>query len=157
MTQSICLSSGAGRYPTNERWRCMQPKYVTTSNVSALVEHGGTVRSNFMFAFDELREETQGSFLQFVNEFTVQPRQHIEPHFHNSHEFYYVLSGEGTMRIGSFISEVHPGQLIYTPPKVPHSLYAHQSGIRCLAFAASFQRIGEMHTPVEFDDWPPDS
>lgn len=129
--------------------------YVTTSDVPPLLEHGDTVSSYFMFPFDSLREATQGSFLQFVNEFAVQPNQAIEPHFHNSHEFYYVLAGQATMRIGDFIAEVGPGQLIYTPPNVPHSIFAHRSGVRCLAFAASFQAPGEMHTPVTFDNWPP--
>jgi quercetin dioxygenase-like cupin family protein len=130
-------------------------RYITTSDVPPVLEHDDTVSSFFMFPFESLREATEGSFLQFVNEFVVEPNRAIEPHFHNSHEFYYVLSGQATMRVGDEVSEVHPGQLIHTPPNVPHSIYAHRSGVRCLAFAVSFQAPGEMHTPVEFDNWPP--
>lgn len=130
-------------------------RYISTSDVPPVLEHDDTVSSYFMFPFESMREATQGSHLQFINEFTVDPLHAIEPHFHNSHEFYYVLSGQGTMRVGEEVSEVHPGQLIHTPPNVPHSIYAHQSGVRCLAFAVSFQAVGEMHTPVTFDNWPP--
>lgn len=131
-------------------------QYIRTSDVPAVLEHDNTVSSYFMFPFDSLRAETEGSHLQFINEFSVDPGCAIEPHFHNTHEFYYVLSGQGTMRVGDEVSEVHPGQLVHTPPNVPHSIYAHRSGVRCLAFAVSFIKEGEpTHTAVHFDNWPP--
>src|SRR4051794_9180461 len=102
--------------------------HITTSNVPPVLEHDDTVSSYFMFPFDSLREATQGSILQFINEVVVDPNKAIESHFHNSHESYCVLSGQATMRVGEDVSEVHPGQLIHTPPNVPHSIYAHQSG-----------------------------
>jgi quercetin dioxygenase-like cupin family protein len=127
----------------------------STADVPAVLEHDGTVSSHFMFPMESMRELTQGSHLQFVNEFLVAPGKAIEPHFHNSHEFYYVLSGQGTMRVGDVTRGVAPGDLVHTPPNVPHSIFAHRSGVRCLAFAVSFQEVGEMHTPVHFDNWPP--
>lgn len=131
-------------------------RYISTSDVSPVLEHDDTVSSYFMVPMETMREATQGTHLQFINEFTVDPGCAIEPHFHNSHEYYYVLSGQGTMRVGEEVSEVHPGQLIHTPPNVPHSIYAHRSGVRCLAFAVSFMGPDEpTHTPVEFDNWPP--
>jgi quercetin dioxygenase-like cupin family protein len=131
-------------------------RYLSTSDVQPVLEHDDTVSSFFMYPMESLREATQGSHLQFVNEFTVDAGRAIEPHYHNSHEFYYVLSGQATMRIGDEVAEVHPGHLIHTPPNVPHSIFAHRSGVRCLAFAVSFIPEGEpTHTPVEFDDWPP--
>lgn len=131
-------------------------QYVHTSDVTPVLEHDDTVASYFMFPFDALRKETEGSHLQFINEFYVEANKAIEPHFHNTHEFYYVLAGQGTMRVGDAVAEVHPGQLIHTPPNVPHSIYAHRSGVRCLAFAVSFIAEGEpTHTAVEFDNWPP--
>jgi len=130
-------------------------RYVTTSDVPPVLEHDDTVSSYFMFPMESMREATQGSHLQFINEFTVEPGCAIEPHFHNSYEYYYVLSGQATMRIGEDAFPVHPGQLITTPPNIPHSIFAHRSGVRCLAFAVSFQAVGEKHTPVEFDNWPP--
>lgn len=127
----------------------------TTADVPGVLEHDGTVSSHFMFPMESMREQTQGSHLQFINEFVVEAGKAIEPHLHNSHEFYYVLSGHGTMRVGEEVREVAPGDLVHTPPNVPHSVFAHRSGIRCLAFAVSFQAPGEMHTPVHFDNWPP--
>jgi hypothetical protein len=54
--------------------------------------------------------------------------------------------------------EVCPADLIYTPPDVPHSIYAHHSEGRCLGFAATFTPEGApTNTPVEFDNWPPQS
>jgi quercetin dioxygenase-like cupin family protein len=130
-------------------------RYVTTSDGPPVLEHDDTVSSYFMFPMESMRAATEGSHLQFINEFTVEPGCAIEPHFHNSHEYYYVLSGQATMRIGEDVFPVHPGQLIHTPPNIPHSIFAHRSGVRCLAFAVSFQAVGEGHTPVEFDNWPP--
>jgi quercetin dioxygenase-like cupin family protein len=130
-------------------------RYITTSDVPPVLEHDDTVSSYFMFPMESMRAATQGSHLQFINEFTVEPGCAIEPHFHNSHEYYYVLAGQATMRIGVDVFPVHPGQLIHTPPNTPHSIFAHRSGVRCLAFAVSFQAVGEAHTPVQFDNWPP--
>jgi quercetin dioxygenase-like cupin family protein len=131
-------------------------RYVSNSDVPAVLEHDHTVSSYFMVPMETMREATEGSHLQFINEFTVEPGAAIEPHLHDSHEYYYVLSGQGTMRIGDHVQEVHPGHLIHTPPNVPHSIFAHRSGVRCLAFAVSFISKGEpTHTPVHFDNWPP--
>ena len=68
-------------------------RYISTSDVTPVLEHDDTVSSFFMVPMETMREATQGSHLQFINEFTVQPGRAIEPHFHNSHEYYYVLSG----------------------------------------------------------------
>lgn len=128
---------------------------VMNTDVSAVSEHNDTVRSYFMIGMEELRDQTLGSYLQLVNEFVVEPLVAIQPHYHNSHEFYYVLSGQATVRVGNRVEQVNPGSLIHTPPNIAHSIFAHRSGVRCLAFAVSFQLPGEMHTPVTFEDWPP--
>ncbi len=131
-------------------------QHILTADVPPVLEHDDTVASHFMIGMGQLREQTEGSYLQFINEFLVDANKFIEPHFHNSHEFYYVLSGQGTMRVGDDVYEVSPGDLIHTPPNVPHSIYAHHSGVRCLAFAVAFMKPGEpSHTPVHFDNWPP--
>lgn len=130
-------------------------KHLLNSDVPAVVQHEGTVRSYFMYGQQELRDETEGSFLEFVNEFTVDAESHIHPHYHNSHEFYYVLSGRGTMRVGDDVFPVSPGDLVHTPPNVPHSLTAGYSSVRCLAFSLGFMERGESHTDTTFDNWPP--
>jgi mannose-6-phosphate isomerase-like protein (cupin superfamily) len=118
------------------------------SAVEAILEHSDTVQSYFMYAMDELREATQGSFLQFIDEFVLEPNKGIEPHFHNSHEFYYVLDGSGTMRVGTERVEIAPRDLVHIGPNEPHTVRAGNEGLRCLAFASSFQVPGEMHTPT---------
>lgn len=131
-------------------------KHVLNADVDPVLEHDDTVASYFMYPFDSLRQDTEGSHLQFINEFAVEAGKFIEPHYHNTHEFYYVLAGRGTMRVGDDVYEVVPSDLIHTPPNVPHSIYAHRSGVRCLAFAVSFIREGEVtHVPVHFENWPP--
>lgn len=114
-----------------------------------VMEHNDTVTSRFLFDFDELRDASLGSHLSFIDEFAVQPGIEIEPHFHNSHEFYYVLEGSGTMRVGDGVREIGPRDLVHIPPNVPHTLKGGSDGILCLAFAASFQEPGEGHTPTE--------
>lgn len=131
-------------------------EYVLTADVPGILEHDDTVSSHFMVPMGALRSESEGSYLQFINEFVVAPGRHIEPHYHDSLEFYYVLSGRATMRVGDQVSEVAPGDLIYTPKNVPHSIFAHNSGVRCLAFATAFMPEGAPgYTPVVFDNWPP--
>lgn len=119
----------------------------------ATLEHDDTVASYFMYPMESLREATQGSHLQFVNEFTVEPGVAIEPHLHNSHEFYYVLTGSADMRVGDETRRIGPGDLVHTPPNVPHSIRANAEGVRCFCFAVSFQQPGEGHTVVHFDEW----
>lgn len=117
---------------------------VRTADVEPTVEHGGTVRSYFMFHKDELREATLGSFLELVAEFEVSPGEQLEPHRHNTHEFYYILNGRGMMQIEAEQREVGPGDLIHIPPRSVHSVWPIVEGqpLRAFAFAVSFQEPG---------------
>jgi quercetin dioxygenase-like cupin family protein len=121
-------------------------------DIPTVKEHNDTVTTNFLFKMEELREETVGSYMQFIDEFAVEPGVSIEPHRHNSHEFYYVLEGSGLMRVGDAQKEIELRDLVSVPRNVAHTLKAGPDGIRCLAFAASFMEPGEMHTPVELSD-----
>lgn len=130
--------------------------HVLNADVRPIWEHDDTVASFFMRPMHTMRRATEGSHLEFINEFAVEPEKHIEPHFHNSWEYYYILTGRGTMRVGTDVYEVGPGDLIETPPNVPHSIFAHRSGVRALAFAVSFIPEGEpTHVATTFDNWPP--
>jgi quercetin dioxygenase-like cupin family protein len=114
---------------------------VRTADVEPIIEHGGTVRSYFMIEKDEMRDETLGSFMEFVCEFEVAPEERLEPHYHDTHEFYYILKGEGTMQIEGEKRAVSPGDLIHIPRNAGHSIWSTVAGqpIRGLAFGASFQ------------------
>jgi quercetin dioxygenase-like cupin family protein len=127
---------------------------VLSAAVEPISEHGGTVTSYFMYEKEALRGETSGSYLEFVNEFELAAGVSIEPHFHNTHEFYYVIKGGGTMRVDDGTREVTVGDLVHIPPNAPHSILAGPEGVRCFAFAASFQKPGESYTHTSFPDWP---
>jgi quercetin dioxygenase-like cupin family protein len=118
-----------------------------------IFEHGGTVTSWFMYPKGSLRRATEGSYLEFVNEFQLEPGVAIEPHLHNSHEFYYVLTGSGTMRVGDEEGQMAPGDLVHIEPDETHSLRAGDAGVRCLAFAVSFMEPGESYSVATFKDW----
>jgi mannose-6-phosphate isomerase-like protein (cupin superfamily) len=73
---------------------------ILNTDMEPISEHDGTVTSWFMYPKESLREATEGSYLEFVNEFQLDAGVSIQPHLHNSHEFYYVLKGGGIMRVG---------------------------------------------------------
>jgi hypothetical protein len=64
---------------------------ILNTGMEPISEHDGTVTSWFMYPKESLRAATEGSYLEFVNEFQLDPGVSIQPHLHNSHEFYYVL------------------------------------------------------------------
>ena len=117
---------------------------VRSAHVEPVIEHGGTVRSYFMIAKDEMRAATLGSFLEFVCEFEVAAGMRLDPHYHDTLEFYYILSGNGVMQIEGDSLRVKPGDLVEIPRKAVHSIRSAISGqpIRGLAFAVSFQEEG---------------
>lgn len=125
---------------------------ILNANIEPISEHGGTVTSWFMYPKEVLREATEGSYLEFVNEFQLEPGVAIEPHLHNSHEFYYVLTGGGLMRVGDEERQMHPGDLVHIAPDEVHSLRAGPDGVRCFAFAVSFMKAGESYSVARFDE-----
>ncbi len=126
---------------------------ILNTDMDPISEHGGTVTSWFMYPKESLRTATDGSYLEFVNEFQLEPGVSIEPHRHNSHEFYYVLRGGGTMRVGDEQGEMRAGDLVHIGPNEDHSLRAGDDGVRCFAFAVSFMRPGESYSVAHFEGW----
>jgi quercetin dioxygenase-like cupin family protein len=109
-----------------------------------LPEHNGTVPVWYLYRPQELRAQTEGGFLELVNEFEVAGGGAVHPHAHPTHEWYYVLTGRGVMTIGDEDREVAQGDLVYIPPNVVHSLRpatAH-APIRCFCFAIGEAGIG---------------
>jgi mannose-6-phosphate isomerase-like protein (cupin superfamily) len=114
-------------------------------------EHNGTVLTHFFYEKEELRDATLGSYLEFVDIFNVAAGTALEPHFHNTHEFYFILSGSATMRVGNESRRVGPGELVHIPPNQVHNISADgDEDLRSFAFACSFQEVGESFTPAEF-------
>ena len=126
---------------------------ILTTDMEPISEHHGFVTSWFMYPKESLRSATEGSYLEFVNEFQLDPGVSIEPHRHNSHEFYYVLKGGGTMRVGDEERAMVPGEMVHIGPDEAHSLRAGDEGVRCFAFAVSFMQPGESYSVADFDNW----
>lgn len=114
-----------------------------------IVHHTGAVF--WMVPEASMRAETEGtSFFDFVSEFTVAPGSQLEPHYHDTYEFYYVLSGEAAMQIESEAHVVRPGDLITIPRNQRHTIWPiGDEEIRALCFSVSFQAPGERFIPCE--------
>jgi quercetin dioxygenase-like cupin family protein len=126
---------------------------ILNTDMEPIFEHDGTVTSWFMYPKESLRAATEGSYLEFVNEFQLDPGVSIQPHLHNSHEFYYVLKGGGTMRVGDEERPMGVGEMVHIGPNEAHSLRAGEDGVRCFAFAVSFMQPGESYSVADFQDW----
>jgi quercetin dioxygenase-like cupin family protein len=128
---------------------------VTNAKIEPTIEHGGTCRTFFMVPKEALRKETEGSYLEYVAEFEIAAGSHLEPHRHNTHEFYYIIKGRGRMQIGAEVREVEPGDLVHIPANEVHSIAPIGDGpVRAFAFAASFLPPGGAGTEAEKAELP---
>ncbi len=110
-----------------------------------ILEHGGTCVSHLLVDKESLRNATMGGYLELVSEFQVKDGAALEPHSHNSDEFYYMLEGAGLMTVAGEEREVRAGDLIRTPPNTIHSIRALPGGsFRALAFATSYMAADEV-------------
>jgi mannose-6-phosphate isomerase-like protein (cupin superfamily) len=112
------------------------------------VEHAGTVPVWWLIEPRELHDATRGGFLELVSEWEVAGGGLVDPHEHPTHEFYYIISGRGIMKIADEEREVGQGDLIRIPPDTVHSIWpltAH-TGLRGLAFAIGIEGSG----PVDY-------
>ena len=113
--------------------------------VAPVVEHNGTVPVWWMIRPREMKDTTDRGYLELVNEFEVAPGAAVFPHTHPTHEFYFVLRGEGTMVISDEERVVGPGDLIYIPPDAVHSLVTiGDDPIHCFCFAVAVEGAGEI-------------
>ena len=109
----------------------------TVEQVTPEVEHNGTVPVWWLIRPREMKEITDGGYLELANEFEVPIGGEVFPHSHPTHEFYYVIEGTGTMVIDGDEREVAPRDLVHIPPDAIHSLKHTGQGaaIRCFCFA----------------------
>jgi quercetin dioxygenase-like cupin family protein len=115
------------------------------SSRPATIEHGGTCITNFLIDKEELRKDTSGGYLEFVSEFQLKAGASLEPHSHESDEFYYLLEGEAIMTVGGEERTVRAGDLIRTPPNTVHSIRTVGDGaFRAFAFATSYMPAGHV-------------
>jgi quercetin dioxygenase-like cupin family protein len=115
------------------------------TQVEPEVEHNGTVPVWWMIRPREMKDSTDRGYLELVNEFEVAPGGSVFPHSHPTHEFYFVMRGEGTMVIDREERRVGPGDLIYIPPDSVHSLVTiGDDAIHCFCFAVGVEGAGEI-------------
>jgi quercetin dioxygenase-like cupin family protein len=112
--------------------------------VAPVVEHNGTVPVWWLVSPQELREVTEGGFLELVSEFEVAGGGEVDPHDHPTHEFYYVTSGRGIMTIEGEDREISQGDLVHIPPMALHSLrsVSDNASIHCFCFAVGVKGAG---------------
>lgn len=90
-----------------------------------------------------MRGETMGSYLEFIDVFEIAPGAKAEPHYHDTHEFYFVLEGEGVVQIERETRRVWPGDLVHIPRNAVHSVWpTGDEPIRAFCFAVSYQEPG---------------
>lgn len=115
--------------------------------VTPEAEHNGTVPVWWLIHPREMKDLTDGGFLELANEFEVPVGGEVFPHTHPTHEFYFVMTGDGVMTIGAEQRDVVPGDLIYIPPDQVHSLRpTGDAPIRCFCFAVGVKDSG----PVDY-------
>ncbi len=116
-------------------------------NAAPVVEHNGTVPVWWMVNSREMKEQTDGGFLELVNEFEVPGGGLVDPHSHPTHEFYYVLRGRGIMTIGDEERLIAQGDLVHIPPDAIHSLrpVSDNASIHCFCFAIGVKGAGPIN------------
>ena len=116
-------------------------------NVAPVVEHNGTVPVWWMVNSREMKDATDGGYLELVNEFEVAGGGYVDPHSHPTHEFYYVLRGRGIMTVGDEDRLIAQGDLVHIPPDVVHSLrpVTDHASIHCFCFAIGVKGAGPIN------------
>lgn len=113
------------------------------AEVEPELEHNGTVPVWWMIRPQEMKEATDRGYLELANEFEVPSGGSVFPHTHPTHEFYFVMRGEGTMVIGDEERRVGPGDLVYIPPDEVHSLATiGDDPVHCFCFAVGVEGAG---------------
>lgn len=123
---------------------------VSRRNTDKIVEHE-TVTVYELAKRWSLAEKTKGTYIEFIDDFEIAPGAKAEAHYHNTHEWYFILSGVGVVQIENEARNVQEGDLIYIAPDERHTIYpTGDAAIRAFCFAASYQKPGGLgYTPAE--------
>jgi quercetin dioxygenase-like cupin family protein len=130
----------------NAQFMRMRMDVRSARDVAPVIEHAGTVPVWWLIQPGELKGATSGGFLELVSEWEVAGGGLVDPHSHPTHEFYYIISGRGIMKIADEEREVGQGDLIRIPPDVVHSIWplTDNTGLRGLAFAIGIEGAGQV-------------
>jgi quercetin dioxygenase-like cupin family protein len=100
-----------------------------------------------------MHDETQGTYLEAVDEWTVVPNIRSEPHSHDTHEFFFFLEGDGVVQIEQEARRVGPGDLVYIPRNAAHSVRSGANGVRAFSFSVSYQQPeGTGYRPIDLPE-----
>ena len=81
----------------------------SVEDMAPVIEHNGTTPVWWLVPPQELRQATEGGFLELVSEWEVAGGGAVDAHSHPTHEFYYILSGRGIMKIATRSARCRPG------------------------------------------------
>lgn len=85
-----------------------------------------------------------------ISRYRVAPGKSVSMHVHTGKaEHWVIVAGTGRVRVGAETYEVGVGDVVHTPPTVPHGLTA--TGTEPLVFLNIVQPTGEPITSVELD------
>lgn len=128
----------------------------TAKTARNFIEHEGTVIINSFVPKFTMREETDGGFLEFVDRFEIKAGGKAAPHFHDTHEFYYILEGAPVVQIENEAHRVEPGELIHIPRNARHSIWpTTEQGMKGLCFSISYQQPYDPgYTPCDLPEVP---
>lgn len=109
-----------------------------------------------MFPKFSFFKESNGSYLEAVEEWTIAPGARAEAHYHDTHEFYYILEGNAIVQIEQEAKRVRPGDLIYIPRNAVHTIWPTDGGgVRAFSFSVSYQKPeGNGYVPHDLPEVP---
>jgi mannose-6-phosphate isomerase-like protein (cupin superfamily) len=83
-----------------------------------------------------------------IARYRVAPGNSVSMHVHTGKaEHWVIVTGEGTVRVGEQSFAVKAGDVVHTPPTIPHGLTA--TGDEPLVFLNIVQATGEPITSIE--------
>ena len=110
---------------------------MNSNDLKPTIEHEGSCSTWFFYDKGSLKMQTAGTYVEYISEFTTVDGAKLDPHEHDSHEYYYILRGRAVMEIEGERRTVGTGDLIYIPPNALHSIEPEaNSDFRAFAFAA---------------------
>ena len=94
-------------------------KVRNVSEVKPEIAHNATWVLRTLFS----KNDPLKSDILWINEVIVEPGNAVEPHSHSAaEEIWYIIEGNGVVRIDNEERNVGPGDAIYTPPKHTHTI-----------------------------------
>jgi quercetin dioxygenase-like cupin family protein len=113
-------------------------------DVAPVLEHNDTTSVWWLIKPREMYDATVGGYLELICEWEIAGGGEVFPHRHPTHEFYYVTSGRGLMRIGDEEQIISPGDLVYIPPDALHSVrtVSENAPLHAVSFAVGVPGTG---------------